>query len=491
LPPGKGSVFGRIAFEDGEPVRGVCVQLSGSPSTPCMTDDEGRFRIDGEWVATRDLAITEGDALYLRIAKAELRADEAIRLDVVLKRGTLLEGVVAKAGSPVGGAVVQLERPGAAGARTIQGSFGRAVTDAAGRFAFPFLPDGLYTIFASRDGIEPAYAEVAVAPGLPPQVLAVRDARPLQFRFVPMPESWRGKKLLFGIGSMEGKPINLLHNRAPDERGEITVDAPPPGRWFVRQLPGGHRAFEVTEASVPEIVIDLHGARVFGKVSTQCRISVGGEEARTDADGSYEIALVPAGEAEVRLRIANVTIERPRLLVPGSGEVRLDVELRGVNVRGCLVAEGDYQRWVSLWRTGKGPFGTVETGADGFFAIPFVEPGEYEIWGTTTEQQGTHQPIVVGREDLDLGDIAVDLGPEVPLIVTAPAGVRLAGRHSVWAVRGSEHRLVYLSLDEAGHGVIRLPAGKWRVTLGLGGLQQAEVEIEVPLRESVRIDLER
>jgi hypothetical protein len=228
-------------------------------------------------------------------------------------------------------------------------------------------------------------------------------------------------------------------------------------------------------------------------------VSVGGEEVRSDPDGNYEIALVPAGDAEVRLRIGKAAIERPRMRVPESGEVRLDFDLKGVTVRGRLVGEGDYVRNVTLWRPGKGPFGGAEVGADGAFAIPFVEPGEYEIWGATISLQGARRKIVVGSEDLDIGELTMDPGSEVPVLVTAPAGISLAGTYSAWAYPpgwtypsdNGKQRLVQISLDEGGRGVVRLPAGRWRVTFGLGGLQQAEVTFDVPAAAPVRFDLKR
>jgi hypothetical protein len=39
--------------------------------------------------------------------------------------------------------------------------------------------------------------------------------------------------------------------------------------------------------------------------------------------------------------------------------------------------------------------------------------------------------------------------------------------------------------------VVRLPAGKWRLSLHLGDLPQADVEVEVPVREPVRFNLAR
>ena len=55
-----------------------------------------------------------------------------------------------KAGSPVADADAVLERPGARAAGVAQGSFGRGQTDAEGRFAFPFLPDGFYQLVVTR-----------------------------------------------------------------------------------------------------------------------------------------------------------------------------------------------------------------------------------------------------------------------------------------------------------------------------------------------------
>ncbi len=485
-------VSGRIVFEDGEPLRRAGLMFYAGRSGIAETDAQGRFRLDDAQAGDRLLCLVHRKDSFVSLARAQVKEGEPLTLDVALLRGTLLEGTVVNAGSPVRNATVALDRPGAPATGMIQGAHGVCVTDDEGGFAFPFLPDGLYSLSVTRYGIEPGYAEVTVAAGLPPQIITVRDARPLRIRLVSMPPSWIGKPRSFMISCLDRRPLISWHTLAPDERGVIVVsEAPRPGRYVLCDFPGGSREFAVTEAEVPEIVIDLtRFGRVVGKVSVPCSIEVGPTGARTDAEGRYEIDLVPPGEAEVAILIGAATLNRPAVNVPARGELRLDIELRGVTVRGRFVGES-HSRGVVIWRAG-GMVAQAPVDEASRFEIPFVEPGEYEIHAWTGETRGEPRPITVGHEDIDIGDLAADPGVDVAVVVTAPAGVRLAGFWQLGAWQdGQGGSMLSLALDEAGRGKVRLRPGHWRLSLGLGQLPQASVEIDVPVREPVRFDFTR
>jgi len=490
---GRATVSGRIAFEDGEPLRRMAVMLYGKRIAGEQTDAEGRFRLADEAPGDRLLCLVHRKDSFVSLARATVKEGEALTLDVALLRGTLLEGTVVKAGSPVRNATVALDRPGARAAGTVQGAHGVCVTDEEGGFAFPLLPDGLYSLSVTRYGIEPGYAEVTVVPGLPPQTFTVRDARPLTIRLVSMPPSWIGKPRWFRISSLDRRPTSSQHYLAPDERGAIVVaEGPRPGRYVLDDLPGGQREFVVTESEMPEIVIDLTPfGRVVGKVSVRCAIGVAGAWAKTDAEGSYSIDQVPPGEAEVSIDVGSATLVRPRVTVPAAGELRLDVELRGVTVRGRFVGTG-HSRAVTIRTPAGNTVAQARVDEDGRFSIPFVEPGGYEILASTGEARGEPRPLAVGHEDVDIGDLALDPGLDVPVVVTAPAGVRLAGTWPLGVTQdGQGVAALTLALDEAGRGKVRLRPGRWRLTLGVGGLAQATVEVDVPVREPVRFELAR
>jgi len=490
--PGRNAVVsGRIRFEDGEPLRRAGLVLYGTAGAG-ETDAQGRFRLDGAQPGGRLLCLVHRKDSFVSIAWAEVK-DEPLTLDVALLRGTVLEGTVVNAGSPVRNATVALDRPGARATGMIQGAHGTCITDNDGGFAFPCLPDGLYSLTVTRYGIEPGYAEVDVKAGLPPQIVTVRDARPLRIRLVSMPPSWIGKPRSFLIGSLDRRALSSRHFLAPDERGVIVVaEGPRPGRYILGDLPGGPREFAVTEAEVPEIVIDLTPfGRVAGKVSVPCAIKVGPATARTDADGRYEIDLVPPGEAPVSIVIGAATLDRPPVSVPAAGELRLDIELRGVTVRGRFVGEG-HSRGVTIRRAG-GIVAQSQVDSEGRFEIPFVEPGEYQAVAWTGEARGEPRAITVGHEDVDVGELLLDSGLDVPVIVSAPPGVRLAGSWELgtWQEGKSEGSMTSLALDEAGRGKVRLRPGRWRLELVIGNLPHASLEIEVPAREPIRFDLAR
>jgi hypothetical protein len=280
----------------------------------------------------------------------------------------------------------------------------------------------------------------------------------------------------------------------PDEHGVMVVEeAPPPGRYVLCDLPGGYHKFEVTEAGVPEVVIDLSRfGRVSGVVSVPCRVHIGPESGRTNPDGRYQIDYLPPGETQVEIRIGKAILHRPSLAIPEHGDVRLDIELRGVTVRGRLRHDGDSGSGsVSLRRRGRVAY-QAWIDEEGRFEIPFVEPGQYEIRGHSSgDTQGEGRQITVGMQDADVGDVEVASGVDVEVVVTAPAGVLLAGRHDLHAFDGRDHRFAVLYLDENGRGRISLPAGKWRLSVHVGDLPQSDVDVEIPAREPVRFHLAR
>jgi hypothetical protein len=106
--------------------------------------------------------------------------------------------------------------------------------------------------------------------------------------------------------------------------------------------------------------------------------------------------------------------------------------------------------------------------------------------------QGQPRSITVGHEDMDVGDVVVEPGVDVAVIVVAPGGVQVAGSHSfaAWNDRSGGQSLS-LSLDETGHGKVRLRPGHWRLSVRVGDLPEVTVTVDVPVREPVRFDLKR
>ena len=89
--------------------------------------------------------------------------------------------------------------------------------------------------------------------------------------------------------------------------------------------------------------------------------------------------------------------------------------------------------------------------------------------------------------------MVVEPGVDVAVIVVAPEGVQVAGgriRSRAWNDR-SGGQLLSLSLDETGHGKVRLRPGHWRLSVRVGDLPEVSVNVDVPVREPVRFDLKR
>lgn len=87
--------------------------------------------------------------------------------------------------------------------------------------------------------------------------------------------------------------------------------------------------------------------------------------------------------------------------------------------------------------------------------------------------------------------MVVESGVDVPIVVLAPAGVRVAGFWELDALDGHGGSMLSLALDETGRGKIRIRPGHWRLSLRLGDLAQRAVEVDVPVRDPVRFDLTR
>jgi len=507
IPQGKGNIEGRVGFEDGTPLGSTKIELWGSPAVQTETDAEGRFRIHGDWVGNRDLCIVAENGFYFPIAHVEMKPDALVRVDINLDPGHVLEGVVVDAATrnPVAGAAIRLERPGARGAGVAQGSWGQADTDAQGRFRFRHVPRGRYFVTSDFPGLEFAFVEFDL-PGPAPQIL-MRPARELRVRFEHLPPAWQGAQVTIAIHSARGRPFSTYQTRRIDGHGEVRIDAPPPGHYVITRLNGDtplphfEKELFIEADEPPLLVLELPaGARVEGSLSPAGPKNVTAWlqphdlRARVDQKGRFVFPFVPEGEGFLHVILGRATLFVDRFEVPASGALVRDVRLAGVTLRGRLVAEGDdWSKGVLLRRAGTyDDVARINVDVHGRFLIPFVPPGEYDVFGWADLTMHATRRIRVGSEDLVLGDVVVEPELKVPVVVVAPEGTKLAGKHYVHIEYEGGSTTGHIYLDEKGTGhMIGLRPGRCTVSFSVEGFQDKELVLEVSAKNpaTVRIEL--
>ena len=155
IPAGKGSVIGRVTFEDGEPLRRTKLALWGASEIVTETDDDGNYHIHGDWVGDRDVTIVGPRGFAFSIGIARMKKDERITVDLVLDRGVELVGSVGgRLGEVVQEPRVVLRRPDAHSQNPLQGGYGQVKPGPDGNFRFPYLPDGKYSLLVTALGYE-------------------------------------------------------------------------------------------------------------------------------------------------------------------------------------------------------------------------------------------------------------------------------------------------------------------------------------------------
>jgi RNA polymerase sigma factor (sigma-70 family) len=371
IPP-KLEIDGLVVGPEQEPIAGAIVWLSRnqpywrtvrpSDSLPAaVTDSQGRFhqRSTGEayFMGARAPGFAPSDRKYL----ADLQGPTAQIVLVLPGAGGAISGIVlASDGSPVANARVSID----ASARYLEFRVGQSVN----RTVFQSLPvetrsgpDGRFRI----EGIEPGRLELRVdsALGAPWSQMVQIEARPTNEVVVNLADAARlSGHVLTADGTPLGGVIVFAPLRARDGR-ELESD------WTERMSDNWSEVLATFEMDY--------------------------KTASTRADGSFEIAGLPAGG----IFAACVAGERGRVLVPVRVEAGSEARVELVVTRGlellmrCVDLEGKAiaGRLVCVSRyLGEGdarhPGRVLRTDADGRLAVPNCLPVDYLVepfdhWG--------------------------------------------------------------------------------------------------------------
>ncbi|QDU65232.1 sigma-70 family RNA polymerase sigma factor [Engelhardtia mirabilis] len=393
VPTGGPAVSGRVLDPAGQPVVGAEV-FEGSlsevslslrrPETPrrarAVTDAEGRYRLEFEIPSTVILSARSAGFAASPERPVELVAGERIEgIDHTLRVGATVTGVAYGIdGQPVAGRSVQVSSPDL-------GEFRELVTDALGRFELHALIPGPWRA-ATFPGDDELIAAGEPTGGLGGMaflhqavfVLADGGSEHLELGLVDGDSPRVHGRLLH-----DGEPISGLMQWYPaarptqvnvvraDDGGAFSIELPEAGAWVAHAnvmglaSRGQRFGFDLAPGAVEEIVLDLRGATLAGRV--------------------VDDAGAPVEDARVELRSVAGAPHQPAPTLGGD---------------------------------------SVHTGADGRFTFHLLAPGSYVAVvhgsapdGTGLPQAGTvsDAATVQGPAAVDLGDLAVVGGATVEL----------------------------------------------------------------------------
>lgn len=300
----------------------------------------------------------------------------------------------------------------------------QAVTDDAGRFAFPDLPAGSYTITAEKPGYVKTFfgsRRPGLGPGMPIALAGAQRLTTLSVKLL------RGAVISGTVIDENGQPLAsaqvtvlqpLVVNGerrlvappgaptwAPwattDERGRYRFYGLTPGEYTVRSSGGGMSgevrmtaAADVDFATRP-VQLPARANATAGAEQPQVRRSGAYYPASTDASGAVFFTL-GAGEERtgIDIRVGLARVVRVEGMAVGPG---------GQPLSNILVGIADASAR-SLWASP----GLIRPGPDGRFVMSGMLPGRYVFYGRGGEAPGQNAPqplwteteVVVNEQDV-------------------------------------------------------------------------------------------
>ena len=357
--------------------------------------------------------------------------------------------VDATSGKPVSAAIVTISRPDLGGAA----GRGRILTGADGRFAFPGLPDGSFTITATKSGYSDG-ASGRRRPGGSPQAVVLNAAR--RTADVPV-RMWKqgaiaGTVLDEAGEAVVGVRVKLLSRASrfgraqfsdrgaamTDDRGLFRFSGLEPGDYLVVASPP---LMTVKTTVLDDIGRGGRGASELGLALGSPRSGgvIVGDALVAAGPGSAIPPLTRGGKLQVyppTLHPSALTIDQASVITLGPGEERtsIDVQLTPVTtvrVAGIVVGPDGPAAALRLELVpsrGQELPGDI-TGAvtftdfSGAFVFAGVAPGQYRLRATQSAGRGgggdvlfwLDQPIAIAGDDIE--GLTVVLSP--PLRLTA------------------------------------------------------------------------
>jgi protocatechuate 3,4-dioxygenase beta subunit len=387
-------LWGRVMDEEGASVADARLELRPEAGgyLDAATDETGSFRFDGAPPGPALLLTTADGFVRSRLAGLVLEAGTASELEVVLRRGAVVEGrVLAPGGMPVPEARVRSVAEGAGGAVP------EVRSDAQGRYRLSGLAPGPWFLEARHDDYPPAVRQVQVAEG---------DNR-VDLRFQA------GAEVAGRVTDSEGAPLTgvrlVLQGTGAVQRRESSVAA---GEFrFAAVADGSYRlhgekpgwASAVLQETVEVAGRDVDGLELTltpgGRISGQIlgldpgelgRVEVSASDAverietgETDPDGRFRVGPVEPGEWWVVAALPDGRQERTRVeLDPGQREAVADLDFSdGTEVAGRVLVDGlpRPNLTVTLHPPGGLALPSVLTDRGGRFRVSGLAPGRHRL----------------------------------------------------------------------------------------------------------------
>ncbi len=452
--------------------RQVTVQEDFRKSRPhTRSKEDGSFVLDG---------VPAGDILLMVAAQNRAHRELPLFVDektpsqeIALSTGAIIAGIViTTSGAPIAGEVYLHER----------GGMHLGKTDEAGQFSFDHRPPGRYRLSANTSAGSATQAFILeqdeIKDGI---VLTVGGGRSVR----GMVKGLRPERLQEVLLVLHTKSSNTSFRTQPDASGSYALNGVPPGQAVMRIHGAGFEMKKPLE--VPgdaDVTLDITfpaGARLSGRITQDGKPAVQVPlwmrrvedksdvlyHTTTNADGSYEIEGLPAGDYSMRVH------DDIRRNVTMAGDAVLNIDIPSVQLSARIMEESGAVPIVgaTVYLRGNTPetasvHGDKQTDDFGAVALTGMEPGElvlvvykpgYELYRETISYSSpiTNKTIRLRKS----AGVEVRIQPGSRRF---PQGFTLT-QH----VPGSEHPIdLWMPLDR--NGVCHVPSALAGTTFHIG-----------------------